>query len=260
MSDATITSVPSASLGVGTIISESFSILFKNFGKVILIAMIPTLLGLLISGAVVGWGATLGTQDPTDIDLNNLGTFYAGLGFTFVVQMVLYGFIIALLTQLAYEAKLGRPVRLGAYFGPALSAVLPIAILSLVSITAATIAMIALILPGLWVYAVFYVMAPAVVIEKAGFSGLGRSARLTKNYRWPIVGLFILIAIIFIAVGFISTFLSGILGSVVLGLLVTALINSIGSGIGGIAAALTYARLREIKEGVGVDQIVDVFA
>jgi len=45
---------------------------------------------------------------------------------------VVYSITTALLVQLAYDAKLSRPVQLGRYFGPALSAVVPLAVLSIV--------------------------------------------------------------------------------------------------------------------------------
>lgn len=38
-----------------------------------------------------------------------------------------------------------------------------------------------------------------------------------------------------------------------------ALITGLAYGFGGIIIALTYARLREIKEGVAVDQIATIF-
>ena len=47
-------------LGVGAIISESFSILFKHLGKVMLLALVPTLFGIVVSGMLNGWGYALG--------------------------------------------------------------------------------------------------------------------------------------------------------------------------------------------------------
>src|SRR3546814_15392056 len=44
------------------------------------------------------------------------------------------------------------------------------------------------LLPGLWLLAVFAVVVPAIVVEGAGFGGLGRSIGLTKGFRWPILG------------------------------------------------------------------------
>ena len=43
------------------------------------------------------------------------------------------------------------------------------------------------------------------------------------------------------------------------GILLSALLSGLGYGIMNISLALIYARLREIKEGVNVDQIASVF-
>ena len=244
-------------LGVGAIIGESFSILFKYFLQVIIIGFVPSLIGILISGALIGFDATLGGEP----ELNDASSAIAFV-LTLIVDIVVYTITTALLIQLAYDAKLQRPVQLMRYFGPALSAVVPLAILSIVAAILTGLATIAFLIPGLWVYAVFSVMAPAVVIERAGFAGLGRSANLTKEYRWPIVGAIILIIICSVLINVVATFLIGLLGSaggVFLAAILFAVLMTIGTGLGSILIALVYARLREIKEGVSVDQIAAVF-
>jgi uncharacterized membrane protein len=105
-------------------------------------------------------------------------------------------------------------------------------------------------------------MEPAVVIERLGFRGLGRSEKLTKNYRWPIVGALVLTwicALIIIVVAlFVADFAlsSGVLA---VSILLYAAFTAVGTGLLSILTALIYARLREIKEGVSVDQIAEVF-
>ncbi len=148
-----------------------------------------------------------------------------------------------------------------------MGAALPIAILAIVSGILMVIGLVALVVPGLWIYAVFSVMPAAVVIEKVGFGGLGRSAALTKEYRWPILGAVILIGIINFVITFVAMFVVGLLfastgagaGGVIIGVLVLAAITAIGFGLSSIAIALIYARLREIKEGASVRDIAAVF-
>lgn len=262
MSSAT-TNPPVAALGVGSIISESFSILFRHLGPVLVLSLGPTLLGIVISGLLNGWNEALGVAEPTAPD----GGYFVRAGIDTIVQLVLSGVTTALMVQMAYDAKLQRPLRLGAYFGPALSAALPIAILGLAGGILTVLGMIALIIPGLWIYAVFSMMPAAVVIEKVGFGGLSRSANLTKDYRWPIVGAIILLVIIAAVIGFVAMFLVGIfLGTtgfsgvgLVVGILVLGLVSAIGAALGSISVALIYARLREIKEGASVQDIAAVF-
>jgi hypothetical protein len=252
-----------APLGVGAIVSESFSILMRHFLSVVALAIVPTLIGLLFSGLLTGWSTALGTSQPefsTGADV--LRSVLSG-----IVQLALYGVTTALLVQLAYDAKLGRRLQPGRYVGPALGAAFPIAILGIVSGLLMVIGLVALIVPGLWVYAVFSMMPAAVVIEKVGFGGLGRSAALTKDYRWPILGTIVLIGIINAVISFVTVFVVGLLimsmgpgvAALVAGVLLVSAITAIGFGLSSITVALIYARLREIKEGASVRDIAAVF-
>lgn len=257
------TNVAAAPLGVGSIISESFSILLRHFFPVLILSLVPTLLNIVISGLLNGWDVALGIGAP---DVTGSG-YFARVGIATVVQLVLSGVTTALLVQLAYDAKLQRPLRLGAYVGPALGASVPIAILGFAAGILTALGFLALIVPGLWIYAVFSMMPAAVVIEKVGFGGLGRSARLTKDYRWPIVGAIVLLGIIGAIIGFVAMFLVGLLiagseasgASLAIGVLVLAAVTTIGAALGSISVALIYARLREIKEGASVRDIAAVF-
>lgn len=251
------------SLGVGSIIKESFSIFFGNIVKVVVLGFVPTLIGLVLSGLLLGFGVTLGTSEP-DFLAPGVGV---GFAVSTIVQMGIYGVTIALLVQMAYDAKQGNSRSLTTYFGPAFKAAAPIAILAIVSAILMMIGLVLLVVPGLWVYAVFSVMAPAVVIDKVGFRGLGRSAELTKEYRWPVLGTLIVVGIVTVLLSVAVTFVSGLLISVigvggvgvVLSLLISALLYAFTYGLSGITVALIYARLREIKEGVSVDELAAVF-
>jgi hypothetical protein len=249
-----------APLGVGSIIGDSFSILFRHFPTVLMLAVIPTLAGLLVSGMLTGFDQILGLAQPS---LEGGGTAISYV-LAILVQVVAYGLTVALLVQMAYDAKLERQLRLSSYFGPALGAVIPIAVLGFVSGILVGIGAVFLILPGLWVYAVFSVVPVAVVIERVGFGGLGRSAELTKGYRWPIVGTLILIGILIVVLNLVATYLVGVLvqgigGGVLLGLIGFAVITAVSNGTGAIVISLIYARLREIKEGASISDIAAAF-
>ena len=260
MADSTAVSFDEP-LGVGSIVSESFSIFFRNFLVVLGLAFIPTLFGIVVSGMLNGWGYAVG--DPSDLAFVT-GPNWAAFALDMIIQLVVYGVTTALLVQVAYDSKLGRDLNVSKYFGPAIAAALPIALLGIVSGILAGIGFIALVIPGLWIYAVFSMIAPAVVIEKVGYGGMGRSAALTKGYRWPILGAIILVGICTALVTFAASFVAGLIGAAAGGglimlIVITALGTAFGVGLGGISISLIYARLREIKEGVSVDQIASVF-
>lgn len=248
-------------LGVGNIVSESFSIFFSKIGKVLALAFLPTLAGLVISGLLIGWGATLGYEEPAFVS----GTGIAGFLLSLLISMGFYGMTIALLVLLAYDAKQGRSRPIGEYFAPALRSSAAIVILAIVTGILAALGFMAFIIPGLWIYAVFAVVYPAVAIEGAGFKGMKRSAQLTKGYRWPIVGVLTIIGIctfvLNFAVGFGGGMIVGMVGEdlMFVMLVVNAAIYAITYGLSGISVALIYARLREIKEGVSVSDLAAVF-
>ena len=248
-------------LGVGAILSSSLSILFSNFVKVILLGFAGSVIGLLVNGLFLGFDAAMGVADP-DFTTGAWAVF--GFVFSTLLNIVIYGLVTALLIQLAYDAKLGRSNSLGTYFKVALPAIVPIAVLSIVIGILSALGAIALIVGALWVYAVFYVTAPVAVIERGGFGSMGRSAELTKEYRWPIVGLFLIVSILALVIqavgGFVVAAVAGPSTAMIfVGGLLLSLTSAFGYAIGGIATALTYARLREVKEGIDVDQIASVF-
>lgn len=252
-------------LGVGQIVSDSFSIFARHLIKIMLVGFIPTMIGLVISGLVMGFGITLGTEQPDPSTVIN-GTFWAGFSVAMVAQLAIYSMTIALLVQLAFDAKVGNSHSIGEYFGPAIRAIVPIIVLGLIMYILVTLGFVLLIIPGLWLLAVFFVTVPAIVIDKAGFKGLGRSKQLTKEYRWPIVGTFIIMFISTILISIVTQFamaaLGGLIGGVagiVFALILAGLLYAITYGLIGITIALVYARLRDIKEGVGVDKLAAVF-
>ena len=287
--------LPVLPLGVGAIIGESFSILFRNFFKIFIAGFVPSLLGYLIPVSLLA-SFDLLTLQQLFLQQPEQASGAAALagGFWALVQIVVFAVTAALLVQLAYDAKLGRPVMLRRYIGPALLAVLPIAILGGAIAVLLFVATTALFLGAgllgpvaviaipvtpvliLWILAVFIVTAPAIVIERVGFRGLGRSAQLTRDYRWPIVGAIVLTFLCYLLInilvggvimlvlfGLVSmvppTGFIGVIAGGILPVVFTAALFTIGFGLVGVFVALIYARLREIKEGIGVDQIAAVF-
>ena len=77
----------------------------------------------------------------------------------------------------------------------------------------------------------------------------------------PIIGVLILIGICAAILNFVATFGAGMLADfgIIAAAAVYLVLASLGAGLTGISIALIYARLREIKDGVSVDQIVSVF-
>lgn len=249
------------SLGVGKIIGDTFSLFFGRITSIFTLVFLPTLVIVLIQYWLTP------TVDPDNIQAFNPDDYSVGGQLvSIVVSMVGMSLISALIIRLAYDAKVGNPMRPSAYFSSAIAVIVPLVICTLVVTFAASIAMIALIIPGLWVYAVWCCVTPAIVIENAGFGSFGRSAQLTKEYRWPCLGALIVVGICAYIPILIIAMLFGFgaaAGGFTLGIFFV-IVNTVATVIYmaalGICVALIYARLREIKEGTSVEQLAEVFA
>lgn len=269
-----MTDAAEESLGIGTLVGETFSIFFRRFIYFLLLGFLILAVTTTLSGILFGFDVVFGlATDQTDPLANpiidNPVAFLANI----MIGMLGFGFMTACFMMMSYDAKLGRPARVGGYVMVAARFVLPIAVLTLAVSLLIGIGMVFLIVPGLWLMAVFAVTVPAIVIESAGFGAMGRSAELTRGYRWPIVGLYIVFLIIFIVIAMViggvtaamtfSLAATGTVpgaGNIAMLVLVQSLGNAISYGFMSVASAVLYARLREIKDGVAVDSLVEVFS
>jgi hypothetical protein len=184
---------------------------------------------------------------------------------------------VALSVLAAYDAKLGRRFEPRRYVAAGLRSVVPLFLCWLVVMILAGLGWMLFVVPGLWVMSVFAVFAPAIVVERIGLGGLGRSVSLTKGYRWPILGAMIVTMLGAMAVGMVVA-----IAAALLELMLAPLVSDAGAALGMLAAivavmlqslnltvtyclpcvgvALIYARLREIKEGTSVEALTEVFA
>ncbi len=208
---------------------------------------------------------------------DQLGYFIVAGIVSTVIGLIVLMIIQAVLARSAVSLKLGQEIQFDAAVRAAIVGIIPIMLLSLLTGLAVVIGFIFLIVPGLYLMAMFYVMVPAIVFENRGFGGLSRSVDLTEGYRWPIVGLVVIVLIIgFIAGAFVGVVLSLIFGVsalatpdsvgtltspayILTAIVLDAVINAVVLPIGMIAAGLSFARLREIKEGGASEDLLKVF-
>lgn len=263
MTDTNMTDRPP--LGVGAILSETFATYFKRFPTIFFLGLVVYGVVGIVNGLVLGFSAL----SPEWTELEDPGAWGIGLFIMMILGFLAYGLLTSVVVLLAYDARLGRPVRLSGYLGAALPVMDVVSVLMLIVWFLLALGLVALVVPGLWVMGAFSVIIPAAVIERAGFGSLGRSLALTRGYRWPIIGALVVAGLIYIILG-------GALNSIVMALLffgsdgsatVSGIIytasNTIASAIAygfpAILAAVIYARLREIKDGVGVASLADIF-
>lgn len=238
-------------LGIGSIIGDTFRVFGRHFVMMSLVAFVPIFLaGLLLLPF---------ETDPDDVSSSALVGTVLGV----VLMFAAGGITQAIIIQMAYNDRVGQRSSFGAMLRRAFAKVLYITVLSLVVGLTVGLGFVALIVPGLWLYGALAVVAPAIVVEDANWRGMGRSWSLTKGYRWSIVGLISLAYIPLLIGGFIAIFLGFTVFEMPGGityLVLESALTAIMAPIFNLAIVLAYARLREIKEGITVDRIAEVFA
>ncbi|QNL19611.1 hypothetical protein HXX25_09930 [Hyphobacterium sp. CCMP332] len=254
-------------LDVGRMISQSFGLYFKNLPVFFLIVFIPTLIFELFFNRLF---ASNFQNDPSDVLAMLAGTF--GSLFVYLVLMILAQ---AVIVRMAVSLQVGQGSAVGKAISAALAGFFPILILGILVGLMTGIGLVFLIVPGLYIMAMFYVMVPTIVFENAGFGALERSLKLTENYRWAIIGTAIVLIIIiwivsaiggailvgaFMATGGSDTFLQGNTASYPIWFSVlNAAISSLAAPLSLIASGVVYARLKEIKEGGQAGDLLKVF-
>jgi hypothetical protein len=231
---------------LGAVLSKTFSVLGRQFGKFVLLTLIPMVPVLLF---------TLFTQPGRVASPGSLATASALLGIlTFVLQ------IIAQATTLygAFQEMRGEPFTVGQSLTVGFRRALPLLGVAITASLAIGLAAVLFLVPGIIVACMLYVAVPACVIEKLGVAAsISRSAVLTRGYRWPIFGLFLLVGVVSLIVGLIMLRLGS--GDALLGKLLYFAWQVISTSFGAVLASVVYHDLRVAKEGIDIDYLANVF-
>jgi hypothetical protein len=171
----------------------------------------------------------------------------------------LIGTVIGLTVTFLYEGMvvaLVRDVREGRRdnsVGDLMRSVLPVlgrlVGAGLLAITASTLALLLLVAPGLYLFAIWAVAAPVIVIERLGITdSLGRSRQLVRGNGWPVLGVIVLAFLIGIAVAVglglgAKAIVEGDIVETVFGTLAA----TITAPVEALVASVLYFRLVEIE-------------
>jgi len=242
---------------IGVVFSQSFSILFKNivpFGLLYLaVNACSSLYALFLSAN----GNTTPDEDVV-VGLLGLAEIFLGIVAT------------AAITYATVQELRGRRVTIGEFLRRGLAQAGTVVLVAILSSVLLLLGFIAFVIPGIILYAMWWVAIPVAVIERPGtMASLRRSAALTAGYRWRLFGL---ILCFFLATGIVNSLIegSGSTGvyftteseshpvgpaAIVASWLWTALLTA-GQAV---LTAVSYYQLRIAKEGVGIDEIAAVF-
>jgi hypothetical protein len=269
---------------MGSVFSQSMDILGKNFWKfsgavllawaAFLVLTIPlTMLWFGVSALFQSLGTspdivTLGAMVPT-ISTGALAIIAIVTALSFPMASIAYGTVQELRGQpFSFSQSMGWALRHLASTGIA-TCLWSIAFTAFYgALIAAGIALygdmtwsnnlafigvlfVCAILGGMFLYARFLILIPAIVAEGLGpIAGLQRSYRLTAGYTLRIWFMTFLLWLIFLVIGAGAQFIP-LIGPVAA--------NVVYSALSGVLAAVIYVELRRTKESFGIEEYARVF-
>jgi hypothetical protein len=247
---------------VGAVIGKSFSIWGRK---------LPTLLVIMVVvyTPFIAYKALQVVGEPFQPETWQSGVEMAGaLLLSFIAQAAV---IYAVLQELRAE-----PVRVGESLRVALVRFLPVlgvtlvmlvciavggAIMGLGAVLGGPVVFLILLPLGLfwfgYLMCALWVTVPAVVVERAGIGALGRSFELTKGHKWRILGILAILLAVQWALSFVVVFAA--IASVKVGIVLEVGASLLIGALTATAAAVGYHDLRRAKEGVGVEDLLQVF-
>ena len=177
---------PAKRIGVGDVISETFSIYGQNVGAllgsaILVFVVVGVIAGLLQTGGLI---------------LILLGA---------IVQLAGYALYTGFVVELVSDVRDGRrDSTVGDLFEAARPAILPLIGFGILFGIAAGIGFFLFIVPGLFLVTIWAVGAPAIVVEDTGAIGaFGRSRELVRGNGWPVLGVLVVVFVIVIVLGFV---------------------------------------------------------
>ena len=255
--------VGEARFDFGRVVGQTFGLIGRNFFAFAMLAL--ALVGVP-RFAMMYAQAALMTNRP---DLAASVPLIGGL-LSLVTTYILQGS----LTRASVDDLSKKGVNIGAAIGDGLRYFFPLFIVALLVGLGVGVGLILLIVPGLFLMVRWAVSAPAVVVEREGPThSIGRSAELTRGYRWAVFG-FVLLYFVFAYAIIIALNMAlaatGSYGATASGAMTVDAPGYIFAGANSAAEALTslvgtvgmaslYFELRRVKEGVGIDELAKVF-
>jgi len=178
---------------------------------------------------------------------NELLVFLIGTVIGLTVIFLYEGMVVALVRDLR-EGRRDHSV------GDLMRSVLPVlgrlVGAGLLVVTASTFALLLLIAPGLYLFAIWAVAAPVIVIERLGVTdSLGRSRQLVRGNGWPVLGAVVLAFLIGAAVSLgLGLGAKAIVEGEIIEAVFSTLAATITAPIEALVAAVLYFRLIEIEQ------------
>ncbi len=222
---------PSRTLSVGESLNAVFALYQQNFG-----VLIPAAFWLFLPVSILG-----GIVGNKDVGLLALVAIL-----TFAVAMLYQGMVVVVVRDVQGAGVHHSVGELISSVGPVLPTLLVTAIIYGIGVA---VGFLFFIVPGCILLTLWAVIAPVIVIERAGVgAAFTRSQSLVRNFGWPVFGTVISATLIAAVATLILTAIAeGIAGGPILRIVFGTLATTLTAPIGGLVAAVLYYRLLELK-------------
>jgi hypothetical protein len=166
----------------------------------------------------------------------------------------------AVLVHGAFQSMRGKSVNLIESFTITLREFFPLITVAGISAVGVTIGMVLLLIPGMMLYAAWFVGIPVCMVERLGtWRCLGRSAELTEGHRWPVFGIIVLLTVGSTIVSKVTDVIFTAIGGETVALIGFLIWNAIWEAFFAVFVVVTYYELRVAKEGIDIEQVASVF-
>lgn len=259
-------------LDIGGVIQRSIGVWTKNALPFVILAAVVNLPGLFLNmGAQALQHGGITSDLGAAAAIVGLVVGIGGVILSIIAQYIISGMIC----YSVFRTIKGAAPSLQESLSMAMQNLIPIFLLSLLQGVALTLGFIACFIPGVILSLVFYVAMPALVIERLGpVEALQRSNFLTDGHK---IYLFVLLLIVGVASAMVGAMVGGCFGGVMIGaaaasgdknvmLIATVLaqiptwfVTAVFSTFGATLSTTVYHDLRQMRDGVNVDDLLSVF-
>lgn len=217
-------------INVGRTTDEAFSIYGQRAG-----VLLPVAFWLFLLVAIIG---TLASENLALLPLEFLVSTF--------VSILYQGMVVGLVRDVREgrtDSSIGGMVR---QVRPVLGSLIGAGLLAALGIGLGTL----LIVPGIYLFTIWAVVAPAIVVERRGVrESFGRSRELVRGNGWQVLGA-LLVAFLFtlIATLVLSALAAAIASDPIFEVVVLALALTLAAPIMSLMVGVLYFNLREIEE------------
>lgn len=255
------------SVSIGRIFSRAFGTIGSNpvatLGIAFLLGALPSLL--------LTYAAQTFQAESVAI-LGSAGVIAIGI-FSAVMAITLSMVTQGALVRATVAFSEGRKASFGESAMAGLGVALPLFLLGLGSALGIAVGFLLLIVPGVILYVMWSVAAPALVEEGLGpTEAFGRSNYLTEGARWKIFGLTLVVLVLYwmfsaLVVALGAMWYGGLAeltqvagGGVPIGyLVVNAIAGTVTSAVWGVIQTSLYVELRDWKDGPQTEALAEIF-